>query len=141
MKKIIALYRCAKTGKTSTLNLLIELLDKNKEVEEARLTEDRRVSIFYSNKKIAVTTWGDNGFELKENIKFFKKENCDILVTATRTRGETTEILNDYAKEINTEIIWIEKNISAKLEELINQSQAKDINAIIDFLIFQINTQ
>ncbi|WP_040598223.1 hypothetical protein [Alloprevotella rava] len=135
MKKIIALYRSAETGKTSTLNLLIELLDKNKKVEEERLIEDRRVSISYGSKKIAVTTWGDNGFELKENIKFFEKENCDILVTATRTRGETTEILNDYAKEIDTDIIWIEKNISAKLEELINQSQAKDINAIIDTLI------
>jgi hypothetical protein len=135
MKKIIALYRRAETGKTSTLNLLIELLDKNKKVEEERLIEDRRVSISYGSKKIAVTTWGDNGFELKENIKFFEKENCDILVTATRTRGKTTEILNNYAKEIDTDIIWIEKNISAKLEELINQSQAKDINAIIDTLM------
>ncbi len=136
MKKIIALYRRAETGKTSTLNLLIELLDKNKKVEEERLIEDRRVSISYGSKKIAVTTWGDNGFELKENIKFFEKENCDILVTATRTRGETTEILTDYAKEIDTEIIWIEKNISKKLEDLINQIQAKDINAIIDTLIW-----
>ena len=135
MKKIIALYRRAETGKTSTLNLLIELLDKNKKVEEERLIEDRRVSISYGSKKIAVTTWGDNGFELKENIKFFEKENSDILVTATRTRGKTTEILNNYAKEIDTDIIWIEKNISAKLEELINQSQAKDINAIIDTLM------
>ena len=135
MKKIIALYRRSETGKTSTLNLLIELLDKNKKIEKERLIEDRRVSISYGSKKIAVTTWGDNGFELKENIKFFEKENCDILVTATRTRGETTEILTDYAKEIDTEIIWIEKNISKKMEDLINQSQAKDINAIIDTLI------
>ena len=135
MKKIIALYRRSETGKTSTLNLLIELLDKNKKIEKERLIEDRRVSISYGSKKIAVTTWGDNGFELKENIKFFEEENCDILVTATRTRGETTKILTDYAKEIDTEIIWIEKNISKKMEDLINQSQAKDINAIIDTLI------
>ena len=135
MKKIIALYRRSETGKTSTLNLLIELLDKNKKIEKERFKEDRRVSISYGSKKIAVTTWGDNGFELKENIKFFEEENCDILVTATRTRGETTEILTDYAKEIDTEIIWIEKNISKKMEDLINQSQAKDINAIIDTLI------
>ncbi len=134
MKKIIALYRRAETGKTSTLNLLIELLDKNEKAEENRLTKDRRVSISYGSKKIAVTTWGDNEVELKENIKYFEKEDCDILVTATRTRGETTEILNDYAKEINTEIIWIEKNLSASLEELINQTQAKDIKAVIDSL-------
>ena len=134
MKKIIALYRRAETGKTSTLNLLIELLDKNEKAEENRLTKDRRVSISYGSKKIAVTTWGDNEVELKENIKYFEKEDCDILVTATRTRGETSEILNDYAKEINTEIIWIEKNLSASLDELINQTQAKDIKAVIDSL-------
>ena len=40
MKKIIALYRRAETGKTSTLNLLIELLDKNEKAEENRLTEE-----------------------------------------------------------------------------------------------------
>ena len=134
MKKIIALYRCANMGKTHTLNHLIELLNKNRKMCSKALAEDRRESILYNGKKIAVTTWGDNGFELKENINYFEKEDCDILVTATRTRGETTEILNDYAKEINTEIIWIEKNLSASLDELINQTQAKDIKAVIDSL-------
>ena len=52
MKKIIVLYGRAKTGKTSTLNLLIEFLDKNKKVEENHLTEDRRVSIFLVIRKL-----------------------------------------------------------------------------------------
>lgn len=131
MKKIIALYRRANTGKTRTLNYLIARLDNK---NEGRIAEDRRVSISYGNKKIAVTTWGDNGNELRENIKFFEEENCDILVTATRSRGVTTEILYDYAQKIGAKIIWIEKNQSISLEELINRTQAEDIQALIDSL-------
>ena len=135
MKKIIALYGCADTGKTHTLNHLIGLLDKTQEVYGDNLAKDREKSIRYRNKKIAIRTWGDNGEQLKKNIEFFEKENCDILVTATRTRGETTEILNDYATKIDTKIKWIKKNLAELLEDLINQTQAKDIQAVIDSLI------
>ncbi|WP_373818284.1 hypothetical protein [Porphyromonas loveana] len=135
MKKIIALYRRANTGKTNTLNHLIGLLDKTQEVYGDDLAKDREKSIRYRNKKIAIRTWGDNGEQLKKNIEFFEKENCDILVTATRTRGETTEILNDYATKIDTKIKWIKKNLAELLEDLINQTQAKDIQAVIDSLI------
>ena len=135
MKKIIALYGCADTGKTHTLNHLIGLLDKTKEVYGDDLAKDGRAFIPYGNKKIAVTTWGDNGDELKKNIEFFEEGNYDILVTATRTRGETTEILNDYATKIDTKIKWVKKNLAELLEDLINQTQAKDIQAVIDSLI------
>ncbi len=135
MKKIIALYRRANTGKTNTLNHLIGLLDKTQEVYGDDLAKDRRVSIAYGNKEIAVTTWGDNGNELNENIKFFEEGNCDILVTATRTWGGSSEKLNDYASKNGIKIVWIEKNTSIILKDLINQTQAKDIQAVINSLI------
>ncbi len=133
MKTIIGLYRRANTGKTTTLNYLIGLLDKSKE-EMQSLTKDRRVAISYGNKSIAVTTQGDNKYEIEENIKFFEKEDCDILVTATRSRGQTTDAIDKYHKEINAKIIWIEKKLSVTLKDLINQAQAKDIQATIDTL-------
>ncbi|WP_456105072.1 hypothetical protein [Prevotella sp.] len=133
MKTIIVLYRRANTGKTTTLNYLIGLLDKSKE-EMQSLTKDRRVTISYGNKSIAVTTQGDNKYEIEENIKFFENEDCDILVTATRSRGQTTDGIYEYHKKINAKIIWIEKNLSVTLKDLINQAQAKDIQATIDTL-------
>lgn len=134
MKTIIALYRRANTGKTTTLNHLIRLLDKSKEGEELSLTKDRRVVISYDNKSIAVTTQGDNKNELDKNIKFFEDKGCDILVTATRSRGQTTGAIYNYHKEINAKLKWIEKNLSVTLQDLINQAQAKDIQATIDTL-------
>lgn len=92
MKKIIALYRRGNTGKTHTLNHLITLLDKSKDVYSVDFAKDRRVSISYGNTKIAITTWGDNRSE-------------------------------------------IEKNLSVSLVDLINQTQAKDIQAVIDSII------
>lgn len=53
MKTIIALYRRANTGKTTTLNYLIGLL-RGQEVE----IKERREIVYYGNKKIAVTTPG-----------------------------------------------------------------------------------
>ena len=135
MKTIIVLYRRANTGKTTTLNYLIRLLDKSKEGETHPLTEDRRVVISYDNKSIAVTTQGDNKYEINRNIKFFEKEDCDILVTATRSKGQTPRAIYNYHKEINAKIIWIEKNLSGTSEDTINQAQAKDIQATIDTLI------
>ena len=134
MKKIIALWGRADIGKTTTLNYLIRLLDKSKEEEERPLNKDRRVVISYGNKKIAVTTLGDNIEEIDINIDFFEKNDCDILVTATRTRGKTVDTINKYCKENKAEVIWIKKEISETSAHLINQKQAKDIQTMIDKL-------
>jgi len=130
MKKIIALSGHADKGKTITLNYLIGFLDKRK--EEKELTKDRSVIVCYSNKKIAVTTPGDNIGEIKKNIEFFEKEDCDILVTATRLNRNTINIIDEYCKENKAEFILTEKNIALTLKDLINQTQAKDIQAKID---------
>lgn len=132
MKKIIALSGHADKGKTITLNYLIGFLDKSK--EEKELTKDRRVIVCYSNKKIAVTTPGDNIGEIKKNIEFFEKEDCDILVTATRLNRNTINIIDKYCKENKAEVIWIKKEISETSAHLINQKQAKDIQTMIDKL-------
>ncbi len=129
MKTIIALYRRANTGKSTTLNYLIGLL-KGQEVD----FKDKREIVYYGSKKIAVTTPGDNAYEIKKNIEFFEKEDCDILITATRSKGETTNIIYKYHKDINAELKWLEKNLSITLQDLINQAQAKDIQATIDRL-------
>ena len=134
MKQIIALCRRSNTGKTNTLNYLIGLLDKSQEVDITALARDRRVVISYNNKKIAITTYGDNGEELERNIKFFEENGCDILVTATRSKGETRKIISNYASEIGTGITRIEKNIAQRLTDRINQTQAEDIQAVINNL-------
>jgi hypothetical protein len=125
-KVVIALYGPGRKGKTTTLNLLIGLLGgTRKEV-------DRRLRLTYGGKRIAIATYGDDEWQLNENIKFFDEKSCDIYITATRTKGDTKKVLKKYAK---TDIIWIGKNYSDSLHDLINEAQAKELHAFIDLLI------
>lgn len=129
MKKIIALYGTGSTGKTSTLNCLIGLLDPLLEKEPSEWGKDRRKKLKYHEKKVIVTTPGDNYNEIKENIEFFKKHEGDILITATRTKGYTVTTLEEHAQSKNIEIEWIKKNTAVILREKINGAQAEDIKA------------
>lgn len=123
---VIALYGPGRKGKTTTLNLLIGLLGgTRKEV-------DRRLRLTYGGKRIAIATYGDDEWQLNKNIKFFDEKSCDIYITATRTKGDTKKVLKKYAK---TDIIWIGKNYSDSLHDLINEAQAKELHAFIDLLI------
>lgn len=129
MKKIIALYGRGGIGKTSTLNYLIGLLDPLLKKEPSEWEKDRRKILLYQEKKVIVTTPGDNSSEIEKNIEFFKKHEGDILITATRTKGITITKLGEYAKKENIYIIWIEKNTAKSLCETINRAQAEDIKA------------
>ena len=125
-KVIIALYGPGRKGKTTTLNLLIGLLGGTGE------EVDQRVRLNYEGKDIAIATYGDDEWQLNENIKFFDEKSCDIYITATRTKGDTKKVLKKYAK---TDIIWIGKNYSDSLHDLINEAQAKELRAFIDLII------
>ena len=114
MKKIIGLYGCSNSGKTTTLNLLIELLGE-KGYGDAPITISN-----HRGKKIVITPGGAEG---------------DILVTATRTTGQTTGYLSNYAKENSVKITWIKKNYAVIRTDLVNQAQAEDIKAVIDSII------
>ena len=125
-KVVIALYGPGRKGKSTTLNLLIVLLGGIKR------KGDQRVRLNYEGKDIAIATYGDDEWQLNENIKFFDERSCDIYITATRTKGDTKEVLKKYAK---TDIIWIGKNYSDSLHDLINEAQAKELHAFIDLII------
>ena len=129
MKKIIGLYGCSHSGKTTTLNLLIELLGE-KGYGDAPITISN-----HRGKKIVITPGGDEDDVIKNNIEAFEKAEGDILVTATRTTGQTTGYLSNYAKENSVKITWIKKNYAVIRTDLVNQAQAEDIKAVIDSII------
>ena len=131
--KVIALYGVANTGKTTTLNLLHNLINPDKPITDGK---DHRRSFTYKNKTIFIATPGDNEAEIDENIKRARKANCDILVTASRTRGYGRKLLREQFKDIH----FIKKKVADQQEQdLANKTQAADLQAIIDGLIIQLN--
>lgn len=158
MKKIIALYGSGKKGKTSTLKKLIEEMRKDssfseeEEKAEQYLNDDERIICTYKNKKIAITTGGDTEDIIKENLAFFEEHECDILVTATRTKGKTVDYIEDYENKNNIKIIWKWKFIGTNsttyglskckekvLFDTINNVQAEDLLNCLHEVIKELN--
>lgn len=134
--KVIVLSGVANTGKTTTLNLLNNLI--NPDNPATNLREDDKYTFTYKGKTIFIATPGDYKDQIDENIKCARKENCDILVTASRTKGYGKELLREEFKDI----LFIEKNTADQQEQdLVNKTQALDLQAIIDGLIIQLNAK
>lgn len=130
--KVIALFGKGGTGKTTTLNLLNDLINPNNPITDGK---DHRRAFTYKGKTIFIATPGDNEAEIDENIKRARKENCDILVTASRTRGDGKKLLRREFKDI----LFIEKNVGHIRRDLVNEAQVLDLQAIIDDVINQLN--
>ena len=131
--KVIALFGKGGTGKTTTLNLLYNLI--NPDNPATNLGKDNKYTFTYKGKTISITTPGDNKKEINDNNNYAKGKKCDIWVTASRTKGQSFNKL----KEISKNIRWIKKNVGYKRQDLVNEAQALDLQAIIDDVIKQLN--
>ena len=133
--KVIALFGKGGTGKTTTLNLLNDLINPDNPITDGK---DHRRSFTYKGKTISITTPGDGKGHIKDNIDYAQDENCDILVTASRTRGAGKELLREQFKH---NLLCIEKNVDYQQRDLFNKAQALDLQAIIDEVINQLNAK
>lgn len=133
--KVIALFGKGGIGKTTTLNLLNNLINPDNPITDGK---DHRRTFTYKGKTISITTPGDNETEVKKNIQYVQDKNCDILVTASRTRGYGRKLLREQFKH---NLLCIEKNIDYQQRDLVNKAQALDLQAIIDGLIIQLNAK
>lgn len=120
MKKIIALYASANKGKTTTLNKLIDLLEVVADsYEKIRINNESKAWFEVFGKKIVVCTAGDYGLATQENIDFAQKYEYDIFVTATRTKGETTDEIMEFTKQDEAELLWRSKEDNAEKNGII----------------------
>jgi hypothetical protein len=100
-------------GKTQALNKVIEELtdvnNKAEVVKEKSLDNgDVRVILLYKGKKIGIETQGDPGVlsRLSPSLDYFVQENCEVIVCACRTSGNTYEAVEDLQKQHGYKIIW-----------------------------------
>lgn len=74
------------TGKTDTLNLLIDLLEASASASPMPQPQpeghDRRKVVRYRGLTVGVCTPGDTEDEVRENRDFFEQHACDVGVTA-----------------------------------------------------------
>lgn len=143
MKAIIGLYGAANCGKTTTLKKLHDELIKQGGTELKLIQSkgsDYRTIIKYKENIIGIGTSGDDGCTVQENCLFFDKYDCDIAISATRTRGNSVGVLDNYSEEKKLgkdKIIWIKQDSALLVngEEEADKAQVREIIAKIDELI------
>ena len=98
MKKIIALFGLANSGKSSTLKIVHNELYK---LSTSRVNEyhifgnDLRDIFIINNFRVGIETQGDPGSRLVDSIRFFTKEECKLIICTTRTKGQTVKLVEN----------------------------------------------
>ena len=72
---------------------------------------------------------GDTREIVEGNCRYFKMKNCDVAISATRTRWGSADALNEFADSEGVRVEWIPKsyeyNLSETTRELCNKETAE----------------
>lgn len=133
MKKIIVLRGVNNSGKTTTLNMVIDFLLQRGLPDEETPICDERIAIGYKGKMFVVATYGDGLRHVNDNIDFLKYycRNVDIYITATWSRGDTVDRIMEFAKEQNADLCIIDKTYCPENSFIANKEDAKRIIELI----------
>ena len=106
---VIALWGRSKVGKTSTLNIVINILinelGARKRAEYIAYNKvDTRVVLEINGKIIVVFTGGDDRIIMEENFSFVETQQYDLLICACRSKGASCHSIEQrFSKE---QILW-----------------------------------
>jgi len=108
-KLIICLYGVENSGKTSVIRKLankFKLQSKIYNEKEIKVPckSDFRLCFHHERMKVGIASGGDTLKIVKENLDFFFKENCDVMIITARSGGKSHKEINKHSK--NHEIIW-----------------------------------
>lgn len=110
VKKIIALYATSDAGKTTTLNILIDMLRIVSDSYKISKEYDACATFEFNSETICVCTGGDSKDVITNNINYFKSEKCTIAVSATRTKGDGKELYDNFATQQKLKVIKVHKD-------------------------------
>ena len=106
---VIALWGRSKVGKTSTLNIVINILinelGARKRAEYIAYNKvDTRVVLEINGKIIVVFPGGDDRRIMEENFSFVETQQYDLLICACRSKGASCHSIEQrFSKE---QILW-----------------------------------
>ncbi|SDL88276.1 hypothetical protein [Chryseobacterium taihuense] len=133
MNTIIGLYESGDKGKTSTLNMLIYMLEMATIGTPANhnILDNRQAVFNINNLTVGIGTGGDDWGSVDGNCNFFDANNCDIVFSATRKKSDSGSVqrLEQYATQYGLSVTWIRKDITniPQNENNVNLMQALDL--------------
>jgi hypothetical protein len=127
VKKAIALKGRRSIGKSQTIRTVDELLRgkyPGATVEQERRTKaELRVVLSIDGVKIGIESHGDpNSRLIKESLDLFVRLGCEIIICATRTKGETVTAVIELP---GYEVVWLDQQAhSDPIERVFSNLQA-----------------
>lgn len=142
-RTIIAICGRANEGKSDTIKrvcktLLRDFPNASPAIHEINYDWDILLTIQLGSIKIGIESQGDpNSRMLNQNtIEDLAKQNCDIIICATRTEGKTVNKVDEIADKYDYHIIWLSSFFSPSLNSnVLNQKAANNIINLIKSLI------
>ena len=101
-------------GKTETLLEVIEILNSPKKphykliYEKPNTVKDKLCVFEGINELIAVSTLGDPNSQQADWLEEAAKTEAKIIVTASRTKGSTINVVYDIARKYGYDILWFQ---------------------------------
>jgi Cdc6-like AAA superfamily ATPase len=117
MKKVIVLKGIRNVGKSQTIKKVYKLLLKSypsAKIQEKFIGVDIRVVLTINGTKIGIESQGDPGINgrLKKSLDYFVELNCQIIICATRTYGQTVDAVNKLKDSYG--ITWIDQTVERR---------------------------
>lgn len=142
--KIIALQGPQNSGKTTAINELYDLLIKD---SSTYMLEEDKFSFYQEQKKqplakdffaifkrgditIGVSSYGDTSELIERSFDYFKKQNCDVSITACLTSGRTYNSVINFDQKAHFIRKYKEKN--STLYSVKNKDAAIQIKKVLD---------
>jgi hypothetical protein len=131
--RIFGLYGHANCGKSATLNILKELLRAAEKSISSKPHPDSDTPETFEHKGqiVCVAPGGDTRGIVEANCRYFKAKNCDVAISATRTRWGSADALNEFAEREGVKVNWVAKsyeyNLSESTKMLCNKETAEFI--------------
>lgn len=130
MKKeqiLVVLSGSPNCGKTTMLKKVVLSL-----CGQADYDDSPCFTLLFKNKKIGIALNGDDKNTVEENLKhLLKNEQCDLVITPCRTKGETLTAVNfSIQKNKIEQVYFISKVRLEKLGSKINEEEFDKFNQI-----------
>ena len=132
MKAMICFWGLSGIGKTPAIKTIWQNLKNGSNPPLDTSSDDICDIVYLDGHKIGIESQGDPDSKQKEWIDELIKEECEIIICASRTKGSTVEVVESRAKDYGYELIWLSPLSSTQ------NSLHPDLNSITPESIIQL---
>ena len=133
---MICFWGLSEIGKTPAIKTIWQNLKNGSNPPLDTSSDDICDIVYLDGHKIGIESQGDPDSKQKEWIDELIKEECEIIICASRTKGSTVEIVESRAKNYGYDLIWLSplSSTQSSLHPYLNSTTSESIIKLIKIL-------